>query len=138
MFLTNQARVLLYISRFPTSTARSIAQAVGITERAAQRLIRDLDEAGYISRKRVGRNNEYVVHGNQMVSGAVVGQIPVARLLECLHEDRGRIRGDDRLVDTRTRYPGKDQYQQEFEHERAARLHEDRVVPVPNPHPPDN
>jgi DNA-binding Lrp family transcriptional regulator len=91
LFLTNQARVLMYISRYPSSTARRIAQAVGITERATQRLIRDLDEAGYISRTRVGRRNEYVVHREQPVSGEVVGDLPVAALLDCFdcgHEPR--------------------------------------------------
>jgi DNA-binding Lrp family transcriptional regulator len=91
LFLTNQARVLLYIARHPSSTARRIAQAVGITERATQRLIRDLDEAGYISRKRVGRRNEYIVHRERPVSGEVVGDLPVAALLDCLgcgHEPR--------------------------------------------------
>jgi DNA-binding Lrp family transcriptional regulator len=84
LFLTNQARVLLYISQNPASTARRIAQAVGITERATQRLIRDLDEAGYITRKRVGRHNEYVVHRDRPVSGEVLGDVPVSALLDCL------------------------------------------------------
>jgi DNA-binding Lrp family transcriptional regulator len=84
LFLTNQARVLLYISQNPASTARKIAQAVGITERATQRLIRDLDEAGYITRKRVGRHNEYVVHRDRPVSGEIVGDLPVSALLDCL------------------------------------------------------
>jgi predicted DNA-binding transcriptional regulator YafY len=85
LFLTNQARVLLYIARNPTSTAREIAQAVGITERATQRLIRDLDEAGYITRTRVGRHNEYQVHGDQPLRGDVLGDAPVGALLECLN-----------------------------------------------------
>ncbi len=84
LFLTNQARVLLYIAQNPASTARRIAQAVGITERATQRLIRDLDDAGYISRTRVGRHNEYVVHRDQPVSGEVIGDVPVAALIDCL------------------------------------------------------
>jgi DNA-binding Lrp family transcriptional regulator len=84
LFLTNQARVLLYIARNPASTARRIAMAVGITERATQRLIRDLDEAGYITRKRVGRHNEYVIHRDRPVSGEVVGDVPVSALIDCL------------------------------------------------------
>lgn len=90
LFLTNQARVLLFISRNPASTARRIAQAVGITERATQRLIRDLDEAGYITRKRVGRHNEYVVHGDRPVSGEVIGDVPVSALIDCLTCDPPR------------------------------------------------
>jgi DNA-binding Lrp family transcriptional regulator len=92
LFLTNQARVLLYIAHNPTSTAREIAQAVGITERATQRLIRDLDEAGYITRTRVGRHNEYQVHTDQPLRGDVLGEAPVSVLLECLNEHQnGRI-----------------------------------------------
>lgn len=87
LFLTNQARVLLYISRHPASTARTIAQAVGITERATQRLIRELDEGGYISRTRVGRHNEYIVHRDQPLTGEVVGELPVSTLLDCLVAD---------------------------------------------------
>lgn len=84
LFLTNQARVLLYIAQNPASTARKIAQAVGITERATQRLIRDLDDAGYITRTRVGRHNEYVIHRDQPVSGEVIGDVPVSALIDCL------------------------------------------------------
>lgn len=84
LFLTNHARVLLFIAQHPTSTARRIADAVGITERATQRLIRDLDDAGYISRRRVGRNNQYVVHHDRHVEGHVLGSVPLASVLECL------------------------------------------------------
>ena len=85
LFLTNQARVLMYIACKPTSTAREIAQVVGITERATQRLIRDLDDAGYITRTRVGRHNEYEVHTDQPLRGHVLGDAPVSVLLECLN-----------------------------------------------------
>ena len=85
LFLTNQARVLLYIAHRPTSTAREIAQAVGITERATQRLIRDLDEAGYLTRTRVDRHNEYQVHSDQPLRGHVLDAAPVVALLDCLN-----------------------------------------------------
>jgi predicted ArsR family transcriptional regulator len=61
-FLTNHAQVLLAIVRNPDQTAREIAHEVGITERAVQRLIRDLAQHGYITHERQGRNNHYVVH----------------------------------------------------------------------------
>lgn len=86
LFLTNQARVLLYISRYPVSTARRISQAVGITERATQRLIRDLDDAGYITRQRVGRHNEYVIHRDRPIAGDVVGDVPISSLIDCLSD----------------------------------------------------
>lgn len=61
-FLTNHARVLLCISRDHGARARDIAAASGITERAAQRIISDLVAAGYVSRTRVGRRNQYELH----------------------------------------------------------------------------
>ncbi|AUW92909.1 MAG: winged helix-turn-helix domain-containing protein [Sulfobacillus thermotolerans] len=64
-FLTNHSQVLLCIARNGTKerlTAREIAEIVGITERAVQRILEDLESAGYISRFRDGRNNRYEIH----------------------------------------------------------------------------
>lgn len=61
-FLTNHALVLLSISRNPGIRLRDIATAVGITERAAQRIVLELEGAGYLTRDRVGRRNIYAVH----------------------------------------------------------------------------
>lgn len=60
-FLTNHANVLLCIARNPALRMRDIADQVGITERAAQRIVGDLVDEGYVERKKVGRRNEYVV-----------------------------------------------------------------------------
>jgi len=61
-FLTNHAHVLLVIARDPTSRVRDIADSVGITERAAQAIVTDLEVGGYISRTKVGRRNTYTVN----------------------------------------------------------------------------
>ena len=58
-FLTNHAHVLLCIARDPDVRLRDIATDVGITERAAQRIVADLVEAGYVERERDGRRNRY-------------------------------------------------------------------------------
>ena len=63
-FLTNHAHVLLCIARDPGIRLRDVATEVGITERAAQRIVAELVEAGYISRTREGRRNHYEVHGD--------------------------------------------------------------------------
>jgi hypothetical protein len=60
-FLTNHARVLVKIARDPQSRLRDIAVSVGITERSAQNIVNDLEEAGYVTRTRVGRRNQYSV-----------------------------------------------------------------------------
>jgi DNA-binding MarR family transcriptional regulator len=56
-FLTNHARVLLCIAQDPRARLRDIGEAVGITERAAHRIVAELTDAGYVSRRRVGRRN---------------------------------------------------------------------------------
>jgi hypothetical protein len=61
-FLTNHAHVLLVIARDPTARIRDIAGTVGITERAAQAIVTDLEAGGYLTRSKVGRRNEYSVN----------------------------------------------------------------------------
>ena len=58
-FLSNHTQVLLCLHRDPNARFRDIAQSVGITERAAQRIVADLIESGYVESERVGRRNRY-------------------------------------------------------------------------------
>jgi predicted transcriptional regulator len=60
-FLTNHALVLLCIEQDPGIRLREIGEAVGITERAAHRIVVELATAGYISRRRNGRRNHYTI-----------------------------------------------------------------------------
>lgn len=61
-FVTNHTQVLLSIAGDRGIRMRDIAETVGITERAAQRIVGDLIAAGYVTRRRVGRRNHYVVN----------------------------------------------------------------------------
>ena len=63
-FLTNHARVLICIAHDPGVRLRDIGDAVGITERAAHRIVGELVEAGYVTRRRVGRRNRYAVRAD--------------------------------------------------------------------------
>ena len=60
-FLSNHTQVLLCLRRDPDARFRDIAATVGITERAAQRIVADLIDSGYVTRERVGRRNHYTV-----------------------------------------------------------------------------
>ena len=60
-FITNHGLVLSYISHFPRSTAREIANYIGVTERTTHKIISDLEAAGYIERRKDGRRNVYRV-----------------------------------------------------------------------------
>jgi hypothetical protein len=61
VFLTNHAHVLLSVAQEPEIRARDVAEQVGITERAAQRILADLVENGYVTKSRHGRRNRYSV-----------------------------------------------------------------------------
>lgn len=61
-FLTNHARVLICIARNPEIRIRDIAETIGITERAAQIIIGDLETEEYLTRTRVGRRNAYEIN----------------------------------------------------------------------------
>lgn len=58
-FLTNHAHVLMCVARDPGVRLRDVASTVGITERAAQKIVADLVESGYLERERAGRRNHY-------------------------------------------------------------------------------
>lgn len=60
-FLTNHARVLLRIARDPEVRLRDVATGIGITERAVQIIVADLEASGYLTRIRVGRRNHYTI-----------------------------------------------------------------------------
>lgn len=64
-FLTNHAHVLIAISRDPELRQRDISLLVGITEGAVQRILLELEEAGFLLRERVGRRNRYHVHADR-------------------------------------------------------------------------
>ena len=61
-FITNHAQVLLCIAHDHETRLREIADTCGITERAAHRIVADLEEGGYITRERIGRRNRYEFH----------------------------------------------------------------------------
>jgi predicted transcriptional regulator len=60
-FLSNHGQVLLCIARDPDVRLREIGDQVGITERAAHRIVRELADAGYVRRRRNGRRNRYTI-----------------------------------------------------------------------------
>jgi hypothetical protein len=62
-FLTNHAHVIILLSKQPDLILREVATQIGITERAVQRIIADLEDDGFLLREKVGRQNRYrVVH----------------------------------------------------------------------------
>jgi len=89
-FLTNHTHVLLCIHRDPAIRLREVATLVGITERAAQKIVADLAEAGYLAVERVGRRNQYTVRPRQPLRHPLERTHLVGELLELLAEERVR------------------------------------------------
>lgn len=58
-FLTNHTHVLILLATRENIVLREVANAVGITERAVQRIISELEQEGFIAREKIGRQNEY-------------------------------------------------------------------------------
>ena len=66
-FFTNHGHVLLCLAGQPELRMREVAQMVGITERAVQKIISELADSGYLEVQRQGRRNTYkVVQGKQL------------------------------------------------------------------------
>jgi predicted transcriptional regulator len=86
-FVTNHTQVLLCLARDPNVRLRDVADSIGITERAAQRILADLVEAGYVERSRVGRRNSYTIHREGMMRHSAQVDHEIGELLDLLDVD---------------------------------------------------
>ncbi|MDA0769701.1 MAG: hypothetical protein BZY79_04320 [SAR202 cluster bacterium Casp-Chloro-G4] len=83
-FITNHGLVLSYIFHNTKSTAREIANYVGVTERTTHKIISDLESAGYIERRKRGRRNIYRVDPTLPLRHHTKQDILVEEVLEAL------------------------------------------------------
>jgi DNA-binding MarR family transcriptional regulator len=102
-FVTSHTQVLLRIARNPEIRIRDVAQLTGITERAAQRIIADLVEAGYVERTRVGRRNRYVVKTDLKMRHPLQQTHEIGELLDLLLEESESVPDDSELSKRRAR-----------------------------------
>ena len=93
-FLTSHAQVLLCIADDPRARLRDVGERVGITERAAHRIVGELEDSGYVTRTREGRRNRYTIHSHVALPDALARDRPVSDLLEVL--SRAPSRGSAR------------------------------------------
>jgi DNA-binding MarR family transcriptional regulator len=82
--LTNHGHVLACIAADPETRLRDIAESVGITERTAAQIVNDLEQAGYLTKTRVGRRNQYQIDGERKVRTPQLRTMTVAQLLALL------------------------------------------------------
>jgi DNA-binding MarR family transcriptional regulator len=87
-FLSNHGHVLICLAQDPTARLRDVAQRVGITERAVQKIVADLEEVGALTRSRVGRRNRYQLHPEQPLRHPVEAHTTVGALLAMVLDDQ--------------------------------------------------
>jgi DNA-binding transcriptional ArsR family regulator len=83
-FLSNYAHILVCLYRDPLSRLRDMAEQVGITERAAQRIVSELEQAGVLTRIRDGRRNRYELHLDQPLRHPLEAHRTIGDLLSIL------------------------------------------------------
>lgn len=83
-FLSNHGHVLVCLARNPDMRLRDVAEAVGITERSAQGIVNDLEEAGYVTKQRVGRRNHYRLEPDRPLRHPLEEHRAVGELLDLI------------------------------------------------------
>ena len=104
-FLTNHARVLVCIADDPGLRLRDIAERIGITERAVHRIVVELGDAGYVTRERQGRRNQYTIRAHLPIHDPIaqnrdqsVGQLLHVLIAPDDSESSGERSGQDRRL----------------------------------------
>lgn len=85
-FLSNHSHVLLCIADDPDVRLRVVAVRVGITERAVQRIVAELEEEGYLSIEKVGRRNHYLVNRNLPLRHPLEDHLAIGALVRLVIE----------------------------------------------------
>ena len=80
-FFTNHAHVLFCLADTPQIRLRDVAERVGITERAVQRIVADLRDEGYIEIQKKGRRNHYEIHGEEHLRHEIESHCTIADIL---------------------------------------------------------
>jgi len=83
-FLTNHAVVLSFLAKNPRITARELSMTIGITERAVRRVIADLYDTGYISKKKEGRGVRYRINPDLPLRHGTYRETAIGDFLESL------------------------------------------------------
>jgi DNA-binding MarR family transcriptional regulator len=92
MFLSNHAHVMVALAADPDIRLRDVATLVGITERAVQQVVVDLEDAGVVVRTRVGRRNHYTINRAARLRHPLEADVAVGALLELVLDTRSSRR----------------------------------------------
>jgi DNA-binding Lrp family transcriptional regulator len=85
-FFTNHAHVLICLARNPEQPLREVALSVGITERAVQRIVTELEQGGCLKREKIGRQNKYKINDQVQLRHVLEAHRTIGDVLEILVE----------------------------------------------------
>ena len=77
-FLSNHGLVILHIVQNPHATLREVARGTGLTERAVYQIVRQLEEGGFIGKRKVGRRNAYTINQQAILTYPAYGEMTLA------------------------------------------------------------
>ena len=89
-FLSNHGHVLICLAEDPRTRLRDVAAAVGLTERAVQKIVADLESAGILTRTREGRRNRYHLNIDRPLRHPLEAHCTVGSLIDMVLEHRDR------------------------------------------------
>jgi hypothetical protein len=89
-FLSNHTHVLVCLVRNPDQVLREVAQQVGITERAVQRIVAELEAGGVVRRERHGRRNRYYLNLDAPLRHPLEQHCTVGELLRSVTSARAK------------------------------------------------
>lgn len=89
-FLSNHAHLLICLAAEPGLVLREVAERVGITERAVQNILADLEAEGLVTRIREGRRNRYELHLDSPLRHPLEAHRSVRELIELVTRRGGR------------------------------------------------
>jgi hypothetical protein len=91
-FLTNHTHVLMLLWQNPSLVLREVALHVGITERAVQRIIADLEAGGFIDREKIGRQNRYRIRADHPLRHPIEAHRTIGELLALINGSQRSFR----------------------------------------------
>ena len=91
-FFSNHGHVLVCLANNNEARLRDVADEVGITERAAQKIVKDMQDAGYLTVTRHGRRNRYQINKRKSLRHSLESHCNVGKLLSTLKKSSSRRR----------------------------------------------
>ena len=85
-FFTNHGHVLIFISQNCSATLREVAEHVGITERATHMIVSDLEQAGFLSKRRQGRRNYYDINADMPLRHPLEAHCSIKQIIDTIVE----------------------------------------------------